>query len=246
MTDGEANQPSTQRELDLAAELRAARQARSALLAELQNRSRNTMSAIRSIIRRTASTSATVDDFAQHLEARVSAYSRAQGVVMHDPNATAEISLLLSEELLAHAVHESESVRIQGSEFRLQSRAAELFGLVFNELILNSIKYGALRSADGGAVVASWTVDELEGSRWLRFRWDESRLAVPPGKPGPGGFGTELIEKNLPYELAARSRLVHRSQGTLCEIDVPLSPRLSGAGQGTGGGSDPSSPPRSR
>ena len=61
------------------------------LLAELQHRVRNTLAVIRSIARRTAETSSTVEDYAMHLEGRIDAFARVQAAVTRDP-ATGTVS----------------------------------------------------------------------------------------------------------------------------------------------------------
>ncbi len=76
------------------------------LLAELQHRVRNTLGVVRSIARRTAETSASVEDYAMHLEGRLSAFGRVQAAVTRDPSAGVGLATLVAEELLAHAAHE--------------------------------------------------------------------------------------------------------------------------------------------
>ncbi|RYG79570.1 sensor histidine kinase, partial [bacterium] len=224
--------------------LRLARDSRDQLLAELQNRSRNTLSVIRSILRRSAARSGSVEDFAQHLEGRLGAYGRAQSTVMRNRLAGADLATLLTDELLAHAVHEGDKVRLEGADVRLQSRAAELYALVFNELILNAIKFGALREGSGHVDVTWEFVGERDNRR-LRFRWKESNLPSRLPEPGIGGFGTELIERNLSYELDAKGRLLHDPDGVECVIEAPATRRLIADDQGAGGAPEEASLPPS-
>ncbi len=232
--------PQSDRERQLEARLREAQDARLKLLAELQNRSRNSLAMIRSILRRTAARSSTLEDFAAHLEARLAAYGRAQTAVIRDPLAGADLGALLVEELLAHAMHEGKQFTVTGREVRLQPRAAELFALVFNELTLNAIKFGALRDTDGHVSV-SW---EMVGGSTpqLELEWRESASKAPAETHQPG-FGTELIERNLAYELGATARLTHAASGTQCSISVPATDRLLVRDQGIGGASAEESAP---
>lgn len=208
------------RERRLEEQLHAAREAQRSLLAELQNRSRNMLSVIRSLVRRTAAGSGTVEDFAQHLESRLGAYGRAQGAVTRDLLSGADLAGLLGDELLAHAVQEGERVTIAGPDVRLQPRAAGLFALLFNELLLNAIKFGALRRNEG-RIDVRWSVVQGDGDPRLEFRWREACMAEPPA-PGRNGFGTELVEKMLQYELGAEGGLTHAPTGSLCEISAPV------------------------
>jgi two-component sensor histidine kinase len=59
----------------------AVRDEHSFLQSELQHRIRNTLGVMRSITRRTAETSETVEDFAMHLEGRLDALARAQAAL---------------------------------------------------------------------------------------------------------------------------------------------------------------------
>ena len=246
MSDSEsARPPAPERERWLESQLHLAQDARASLLAELQNRSRNTLSVIRSILRRTAARSGSVEDFAQHLEARLGAYGRAQSTVIRAPLAGADLATLLTDELLAHAVHEGDKVRVEGPDVRLQPRAAELFALAFNELILNAIKFGALRE-DTGRVVARWGFLGEESGHVLRFHWKESGLSQALPDAGPAGFGTELIERNLRYELNASGRLIYDPDGVECVIEVPATRKILVDDQpGSAGGLNPlaTSPP---
>ncbi len=234
MIDRDREPPPGEREQRLEAQLRDARDAHHNLLAEFQNRSRNTLSVIRSLLRRTAATSHSIDDFTQHFEGRLAAYGRGQAAVMRNPAAGADLASLLSDELLAHAFHEGDGVTISGPEVRLQPRAAELFALTFNELVLNSVKFGALRR-DTGRIDVTWVLTGTDGDGQLAFRWQETNDAAERTGPGPSGFGTELIEKTLPYELGADSQLAHEPTGTTCTIRAPSAAIVVSRPQGVGG-----------
>ncbi len=65
-------------------QLREAERRNSMLLSSLQHRVRNTLAIIRSVARRTAQASGTVEDFQAHLDARLSAIARAQMMALRD------------------------------------------------------------------------------------------------------------------------------------------------------------------
>jgi len=199
------------------------------LLAELQSHSRNTLSVIRSLLRHSVATTQTAQDFAEHLEGRLGAHARAQAAVIRDPAGGVDFASLLSEELLAHGLHEGGRITVRGPDVRLRPRAAELLALVFNELILNAIKFGALKC--GGRVDAHWALQDEADGRSLRFSWRESgmRADAPAPVANPPGFGTELIERQLRSELDARGRLTHEAGGSHCEIVLPAATQLVAA-----------------
>jgi two-component system CheB/CheR fusion protein len=45
-------------------------------------------------------------------------------------------------------------------------------------------------------------------------------------EPNHNGFGRELIERGLPYELKANTALEFRQGGIRCVIEVPLNDRI--------------------
>jgi two-component system, chemotaxis family, CheB/CheR fusion protein len=72
------------------------------LLSELQHRVRNTLAVVRSIARRTAETSESVDDYAMHLDGRLNAFARTQAMVTRNPTAGIDLGTLIAEELQSY------------------------------------------------------------------------------------------------------------------------------------------------
>jgi two-component sensor histidine kinase len=91
---------------------------------------------------------------------------------------------------------------------------------VLHELATNAVKHGAL-SVTGGRVRVGWAVEEAEGARRLRLRWEE-RGGPRVRPPTARGFGTELIEHVATDELGARPELTYASAGLGAEITVLL------------------------
>lgn len=189
-----------------------------ALLAEAPRQMRNVLAVVRSILRRSARSATNVEDYATHLQGRIDALARARSALMSVPGAGLDLETLLRDELRAAAAGEGQ-LRLSGAAVRLPDRAAELLALAFHELATNAIKFGALGPA-GGTVAVDWTVEEGETAR-LRLCWAE-RPARPALPPGPPGFGSELIERMLPYSLGATTRIGHGPDGFRCEIGLPL------------------------
>ena len=94
------------------------------LLAELQHRVRNTLGVVRSIARRSAETSNSVEDYAAHLDGRLNAFARTQALVTRDPGAGVDLEYLVVEELLGYRAREGEQIRISGPKVRVQPKAA--------------------------------------------------------------------------------------------------------------------------
>jgi two-component system CheB/CheR fusion protein len=87
------------------------------------------------------------------------------------------------------------------------------------------VKYGALAS-ERGRIEVVWTIEDSEYPARLRFSWTESGLAHPVAAPARRGFGTELIERTLAYELAASAELRIEPTGVRCMITLPLTEKL--------------------
>ncbi|MCO5062905.1 MAG: PAS domain-containing protein [Rhizobiaceae bacterium] len=201
--------------------LKQAQEHQQLLTAELQHRVRNTLSVIRSIARRTAQTSETVEDYAMHLDGRIGAFARVQAAVTRDPTAGIDLGLLVADTLLAATARESDQVSIEGPQLGLQPKAAETMGLAIHELATNAVKYGAL-SVPEGKIAISWKIVNDGDDRTLIFEWEESGLSGLPTSPRRTGFGTELVQRTLAYELDATIDRQFNPWGVRYLIKLPM------------------------
>lgn len=193
-------------------------------VSELQHRLRNVLAFVRSIVRRTMESAESPEEFALHLEARISALSRIHAALNLSGGAGVEMQDLLRTELTANAVREAQ-FQVSGPSVRLRVDAAETLALAFHELVTNSLKFGAL-AAPGSRTRITWEIQSTATGSWLHFRWLETGAASVP-RLLRRGFGRELIEHTLPYELGARTQFELSSDGLRCAIDLPLNARTS-------------------
>ncbi|WP_407176108.1 sensor histidine kinase [Bradyrhizobium sp. STM 3562] len=191
------------------------------LLSELQHRTRNTLAVIRSIVRRTAETSETTEDFANHLDGRIGAISRVQLAVARDPLAGFDLAALLSDELCACAAREGEQFELSGPQVHLNPKAAENIGLAIHELATNAVKHGAF-TAQRGRIEVNWWTQQRADSEWLCLHWKESGMAGRPVKQTREGFGSILLQQMLQYDLGAEVTQAFEPSGYRCEIAFPL------------------------
>ncbi|WP_165937879.1 sensor histidine kinase [Methylobacterium segetis] len=192
--------------------------------AELQHQLHNMLAVVRSVARRSADTSESVEDYAMHLDGRLSALGRVQGAMAVDPHLRLDLHSLVSDELLSFHAKEGEQVQISGPQILLQARAAGTLGLAFNELATNTVKFGALMSPEG-RITVSW--HRIEGPEpRLVIDWTE-RGGPPVSAPARLGFGRTLFERVLPYELRAECALEFEPPGVRCRIDLPLTARIA-------------------
>jgi two-component system CheB/CheR fusion protein len=192
------------------------------LMAELQHRVKNILAVVRSITARTLEASAGLDDFAAHFDGRLSALARAQGALARQAGAELDLEEIVHEELLTHAAREGEQVTIAGPPVRLNQLAAETFALVVHELATNAVKYGALAAA-AGRISVTWRVTGEGPDAKLFFVWRETGVAVMNTRPTRTGFGRDLIERGLPYDLpGAATALTFAPGGLQCVIELPM------------------------
>jgi len=193
------------------------------LLAELQHRVRNTMTMIRTISERTVRSSSTLEEFATAWAGRLAALSRVQALLTQSAALGVELSSLLEEELAAH----ENQFHIEGPRLTLPPKAAEVLTLAVHELATNALKHGALATSDG-RVEASWDVTARGDQQWITFNWREF-LPSPLSSPSPckNGFGRELIERRIPYDLHGKSTLNLGPWGATCVLEFPLAPSAS-------------------
>lgn len=208
--------------------LREKEQRAQTLLAELQHRVRNTLAVMRSIVRRTALGSKTVEEFEQHLGGRLSSFARTQAYVVRDPEGGVDLELIVRDELLAHATGDAQHISIEGPKVRLDARQAEIFGLAVHELTSNAIRHGALAS-DGNKVDVKWSVKGNDDMRTVRFSWQEKLDRNNLEKPERTGFGIELLDRVLSYELDARPLIEFRPDGYCYQVEFPLATNRKGS-----------------
>ncbi|TPI45061.1 PAS domain S-box protein [Mesorhizobium sp. B2-9-1] len=187
-----------------------------ARFAELQHHVRNTLAVIRSIVRRTMEKSESLDEAAAHLEGRINAFARVQAAITRRPSIGISLALIVAEELRAAGGREGENLTIEGPPLTLAPKAAETMGLAIHELATNALKYGAL-SSRAGRIDIQWQLEE----DLLHFKWMES--GSHDFKPVERrGFGLEVLEGTLPYELGATVDLRLAPSGLNFTAAIPL------------------------
>lgn len=198
-----------------------ARQGR--MLSELQHRIRNILALVRSVLTRTMETSDNLDHFASHLSGRISALARAQSAAARRADRVIRLDELLHDELTATGGHVEAQFRVCGPTVLLPDHVSTAIALALHELTTNSIKFGAL-SLLAGVIDVRWHL--LPGDQPLQKRlvlsWQETGVPLVDLRPKRRGFGRELIEQGLPYELGATTELAFRPGGLSCRIELPL------------------------
>lgn len=117
--------------------------------------------------------------------------------------------------------------RPQLENVRFPPKAALALGIAFHELATNAVKYGAL-SGETGSVRIGWTIEPGRDGNRLILRWSEEN-GPPVLQPTRKGFGSQVIERGLAFELGGTTDLDFRPDGLVCTIDIPA-PQAAGDG----------------
>jgi PAS domain S-box-containing protein len=189
------------------------------LVAELQHRVRNIMAMVRSMANRTAAGAKSVDDYRTLIEGRLLALARVQTLLTREMNVGGLLRSVVKNEIAAQAHHDGQ-FELTGPDVMLSPKAVEVLTLAFHELATNALKYGALSRPDGRLKV-TWAAVEKRGARWLALDWIEGGVVLhEPVKRR--GFGSELVEGRIPYELGGSGRIIIAPEGARCHLEFPL------------------------
>jgi PAS domain S-box-containing protein len=199
--------------------LRTLQDRQKVLLAELQHRTRNLLAVVQSIARQTLRSSTSLSEFKEEYERRLRALGRVQALLARSDHHSIDLRELLDIELHAHGVAKaSGKISLQGPPVLLSASAAQVLALAFHELATNAIKHGAL-GQPAGKLSVTWQAEDADDGPTAHIDWREVGIEIPQG-PRRKGYGSELIERALPYQLGARTRLEFGRDGVQCEIVV--------------------------
>ena len=213
-------------------DLRSVQDQQRVLVAELHHRTRNLLAVVQSIALQTLRTSASLEGFGDEFESRLQALSRVQGLLARADREAVDLRALVEAELEAHGDGGADpgKVRVEGPPVALPAGFAQTLALALHELATNAVKYGALKQP-AGRLVVTWAV-EGAGRRVLIEWWEGGVPMAEDAPPRRKGYGTELIEHALPYQLGAETRLEFGADGVRCAIVVPVETHRAGTKHG--------------
>ncbi|WP_158626082.1 sensor histidine kinase [Arsenicitalea aurantiaca] len=193
------------------------------LVSELQHRTRNLLGVVRSIGRQLMTSSDSMECFRPRFEDRLGAIARVQGLLSRSDATEVTLEELIAMELGAVGQRNAQNAVLSGPKVALPARAVQILALALHELATNALKYGAF-NARGGKLSVTWRTEQVEAVPRLFIEWIE---VCPEGvghEPDieRRGYGRELIEKALPYQLSAETSFYLTGHGVRCTILVPL------------------------
>jgi two-component system, chemotaxis family, CheB/CheR fusion protein len=206
-------------------ERKRAEQTNLMLIAELEHRTRNLLAVVDALAEQTLASCTTLGDFAVPFRQRLATLSRVQGLLSRGETSPVMIGELVELELRAlGAEPDGRRVIVEGPEVALPHRSVQILALGLHELATNARKYGAL-GAPNGSLSVRWRVTDDDGERRLALRWKEEGIASRPAKPmdtGRVGLGRTLIEKSIPFQLDAQTRLEIAPDAVRCDVTIAL------------------------
>jgi two-component sensor histidine kinase len=193
------------------------------LMAELQHRTRNLLSVVQSIANQTIRSSNSYAAFAAQFGSRLRALSRVQSLLAQIEDQMVDLESLVNAELAAHSDSDvaAGKITVAGPAVALPPTAAQAIGLALHELATNAVKYGALVQP-AGKLAVTWELRTTPLPE-VALEWRETGVTMThDGRPKRKGYGTELIERALPYQLRAKTELDFGNDGVRCAITVPI------------------------
>jgi PAS domain S-box-containing protein len=198
------------------------------LVAELQHRTRNLIAVVRALVDKTLEGSASLDDFRAKFVPRLAALARVQGLLSSTTDAgNVTFDELLRAELAAYAAFDETEARVtlEGpTGLRLRPSMVQMLALAIHELATNASKYGAF-AQPAASLAVRWHVQPASepGHQYLCVDWCESGVAMPQaGARSGNGYGRELIEHALPYQLGVKTTYALGADGVHCTLCLPV------------------------
>ncbi|HRN87551.1 HWE histidine kinase domain-containing protein [Hyphomicrobium sp.] len=180
--------------------------------AELSHRMRNALAMVGAIATMSLRHATGLDEARRQLSQRLAALGRTQSFLSGEAAQDAHICELIEQSFAAHP-NLRERIAVDGADFRLGSNQALALSLALNELITNSIKYGALSKPEG-RIDIRWDFAEF------RFVWREvgiSGVEVPSRE----GFGSKVLLQFVPASFSGQARMLYDSDGLIYELEAP-------------------------
>jgi PAS domain S-box-containing protein len=196
------------------------------LLHEISHRSKNLLTVIQSIARRTARTAGTIEEFETRFERRLQALAASHDVLVSKNWQGAPLAELVRQQLVPFAEIQSSRFELAGPDIVVTAEAAQAIGLAIHELATNAIKYGAL-SEPSGKVRVSWMFDgNTDTSPHLLLNWTEQG-GPPASPPSRKGFGHVVISEMVERSLNGKVAMEFAVRGLKWSVSIPATNLVS-------------------
>jgi two-component sensor histidine kinase len=180
---------------------------------EVNHRSKNMLTLILTIARRTAS--ATPEDFVARFEQRLLALAANMDLLVASGWQRLNLEELVRSQLSHFGGTLQERFLVHGPPVLVPAQAAQAIGMALHELATNAAKYGSL-STDTGQVEICWNIDGQD----FCMTWRETggpRVSAPTTR----GFGSVLIDSVVKATLSGEVSVDFASTGLVWQLRCP-------------------------
>jgi PAS domain S-box-containing protein len=196
------------------------------LMHEISHRSKNLLTVIQSIARRTARTAGTMEEFERRFERRLQGLAASHDVLVRENWHGAPLADLVRQQLVPFVEIQSSRFELTGPDVVVTAEAAQAIGLAIHELATNAIKYGAL-SAPAGKVHISWMFDESPNAAGqILLSWIEHG-GPPVSPPSRKGFGYIVIGEMVERSLNGKVAVEYAGDGLKWRVAIPAANLVS-------------------
>ncbi len=192
------------------------------LLRELSHRSKNLLTVIESILRQSAKSGGSKEEFVRRFSERLHALANSHDLLAKHNSLCVSLTDLIFSQVGHHWEPGQRRISISGLGLRLKPDAAQMIGMALHELSTNAAKYGAL-SNQTGRVSISWKIDFMGvGEPMFQLKWAE-RGGPPVTAPERKGFGSTVIQRVVGQSLNGFASLDYLSDGVVWVLRAPRS-----------------------
>lgn len=201
-------------------ERHAAEERQFLLVQELHHRVRNTLATVKAVLTASARSSLDMADFQRTFSDRITSLARTHTLLTEDYAQAVLFDGLLRAELQPYDDPIHPRIALTGPEVLLPSEFAVPIGMAAHELTTNAVRHGSLRDL-AGRLEVTWSVEEDESGRVLHWVWDE-HSGSPVALPTREGFGQQLLNRVLTYQIKAKVEIAFDPDGLRVSIDILL------------------------
>jgi two-component sensor histidine kinase len=187
---------------------------------ELNHRTKNLLTVIRSIAGQLARTGKDLDDFKDRFNNRLTALASAHDVLVESNWIGASLADLVHSQFSQFHDLSGGQIIATGPAIKLSPRAAQAIGMGLYELMTNAVKYGALSSPDG-RILVTWDIQEDAQTPMFLMEWREhgGPMVAPPRHRG---FGHIVIADMTARSLFGDVDYRFESDGVVWKFKAPL------------------------
>lgn len=192
----------------------AGEKTRHLLVTELNHRVKNTLANVQAIAQQTLRHTQNPEEFAPKFTGRIQSLARVHALLTNENWQGANLRELIRDQLLQGSIDETR-LTAWGPALRLTAQATLHLALILHELGTNSVKHGALSTANG-RVSLTWA---LKGET-LDLQWQE-RGGPAVTAPINRGFGVSLVEHTAKGQ-GGSAEITCEAEGITWHIVWPL------------------------